>query len=995
MPFALKKKTHKSAVTKKCAVPRAGQSILAFFDKRPPAQALVPADIAALPSAYAHVLQGAQADEGEAPVVPTAGESALDATQPLCTAPAQDSSAGPQAPQPEVSSAAKAGSTRKCVVARKRHALLALLDQVELVVEAAGGDKHAVCDCSTGALVLLPDVLLSGTRVSSSFKCVRQAVLEERYGGDSSAKAVQGTLLHELFQAALLDEHSTADSLEAHARSIALRHTDKLLDVGLDEQQALAVMQNGMAGLLAWLHTFRRATPAEDASVRVDGACLSRGLAPLEFKTGKAHQSHRAQVTLYLLLLEERYGAPMSRGLLWYLSQPRPEVVRRVPEEVSALLMQRNQLASALAHGTRLPPLLRDPRACGGCFQLSTCTLAHKALEAGTAGTAGMGAAFEEHTGHMAPSHVAFLRHWLQLIDMEEGGLIARRAEIWALSGAEREALGRCIAGLALQSSPDAAICEPGCHLYTFARALEGSASQAVSLEDMGFAEGDMVVLSVEGCHAALARGHMHSIFADAVTVALGKALRPNLLSDVPPGTGPCWRIDRDEVSSISVRLRRSLMGLFARGDAQARKLRRLVVDLQAPATVGAQQHGVDAPELNPEQLRAVDRVLAMNDYTLILGMPGAGKTSTLVAAIRALVAARRSVLLSAYTNSAVDNVLLKLVEAGVAFVRLGRPGAVHPALQGYLPGGVHNPGASVAACRQLALTARVVACTCLGAEHAMLRGRTFDVCLVDEAGQLTLPAVLGPLLRARSFCLVGDHYQLPPLVQSDAAARQGLACPLFRRLGEAHPQAITTLRTQYRMAGSIMNLANHLVYNGQLRCASADVARAVLPLQLSGTQLAAMAPWLQRVLSPEHGVFFLDTCGPGAHERLAGETLCNPAEADLVIQVMDALQLGGVPMSTIGIMSPYRSQITLLQRLAKQRGWSNLEILTVDRFQGRDKAAILLTLVRSNKSGSAGRLLVDWRRINVAMTRAKHKLVFVGSSDTLAEIPLFGELDL
>lgn len=102
-------------------------------------------------------------------------------------------------------------------------------------------------------------------------------------------------------------------------------------------------------------------------------------------------------------------------------------------------------------------------------------------------------------------------------------------------------------------------------------------------------------------------------------------------------------------------------------------------------------------------------RVLAMSDYTLILGMPGAGKTSTLVAAIKALVAAGRSVLLSAYTNSAVDNVLLKLVDAGVAFVRLGRPGAVHAALQGYLPGGTHNPGASVAARRRLMAGASVV----------------------------------------------------------------------------------------------------------------------------------------------------------------------------------------------------------------------------------------------------------------------------------------------
>ena len=267
------------------------------------------------------------------------------------------------------------------------------------------------------------------------------------------------------------------------------------------------------------------------------------------------------------------------------------------------------------------------------------------------------------------------------------------------LAGAEREALGRCIAGLVLRPAPDAATCKPGCHLYTFAKALGSGTSQSASLEDLGFAEGDMVVLSVEGAlpcsapmhrlsscaarsrchsthscpfqccstrvflhagrHAALARGHMHSVAADAVTVALGKPLRPSLLADVRRGPCACWRIDRDEVASISVRLRRSVMGaldpaacallcagacctllhslhsprccipctlhhphrvcgcagLFVRGDPQARKLRRLVVDLQPPAVVCTGRPGMDAPELNPEQLLAVNRCAALRSH--------------------------------------------------------------------------------------------------------------------------------------------------------------------------------------------------------------------------------------------------------------------------------------------------------------------------------------------------------------------------------------------
>ncbi|CAL8464813.1 g4348 [Coccomyxa elongata] len=1085
-------------------------------------------------------------------------------------------------------------------------------------VDVTEGQAHAVCDHAAGLLVVQPDVLLSGTRVAGSFKCARQAVLEERFGGNSGAKAVEGTLLHELFQIALVEEAACWEGLAAAAAAIVQRNGEKLLEVGLDEakrfrrpapdgnaaverfrrpapdgnaaveamallhdavpamlgwlqrfwrpapdgnaavevprahkfcaqsrsqtavcakqvmallhdavpamiswlqrfrrptpdgntalevphahdfcahsrsqtavcaKQATALLHDAVPAMLGWLQRFRRPTPDGNAALEVPGnargcapgraAVAVAGVAdieesvwapryglkgmidasvhllmqpvpegawqaqqavqactaPLEFKTGKPHQSHRAQVTLYQLLMEERYGEAIEAGLLWYLNQASPEIVTRSPYEVAGLMMQRNALAARLGREHSLPPMLREERSCSNCFQRSNCALLHKALDGGCAESAGMGPTFAELTGHLSAAHAQFLAQWLRLVDLEEGDTSAKRSEIWAMAGEEREALGRCVAGLQLtaeRAKPPGGPRERGTWLLDFRRSAATSASMtAPRLEDSCLNEGDMVIISVEGQHVAVARGVVVQLSGDSVTLSTDKPLPPQFAWHLrgagggggAPGSGDLiggshelegtraqhsWRLDKDEVASVFVRLRRNLMGLFSGKSTRARRLRQLIVDLEPPLTGGdapeaagpaarpAAAAGADPSDgLNAEQRRAVDRVLVARDYTLILGMPGTGKTSTIVAAVKRLVAQGSSVLIMAYTNSAVDNVLGKLVEGGVDLLRLGRPATIHPALRAYIPGGARFPDTSVAGLSAAAQDTHVVGCTCLSVGHPLLVGRSFDVCILDEAGQVTLPAVLGALGLARSFCLVGDHYQLPPLVQCKAAAAGGLDRSLFRRLCEAHPQALITLRSQYRMSADIMAVANALVYNGELRCGSAAVAEASLqlPRALPPTQLPQ---WLQQVLTPERRVLWLDTDGVPGPEARAAEATTNATEAVLAERIVAALADSGVPLNSVGIISPYRSQVALVQRLAIARGWDALEVLTVDKCQGRDKDAIIVSLVRSNEERSAGKLLADWRRINVALTRPKRKLVIIASPATLAGVPVLASL--
>lgn len=263
-------------------------------------------------------------------------------------------------------------------------------------------------------------------------------------------------------------------------------------------------------------------------------------------------------------------------------------------------------------------------------------------------------------------------------------------------------------------------------------------------------------------------------------------------------------------------------------------------------------------------------------------------------------------------------------------------------------------------------------------------------MCILDEASQVSLPACLGPLSLAESFVLVGDHYQLPPLVTSPLAAAQGFGQSLFLRLCEAHPQAVVTLRRQYRMAAPIMALSNTLVYNGALMCGSEAVAQRTMQLPLAAWDGARPA-WMISVLDPAKQAVFVDTDGaPGCSDVVQNDAVSNPGEAQLVLQIVREFVRGGASAGDIGVISPYRAQVQLLEQTLRGVG---VEVLTIDKSQGRDKECVVISFVRSNAQQEAGRLLANWQRINVALTRAKSKLVMVGSASTLARVPMLAAM--
>jgi DNA replication ATP-dependent helicase Dna2 len=429
-----------------------------------------------------------------------------------------------------------------------------------------------------------------------------------------------------------------------------------------------------------------------------------------------------------------------------------------------------------------------------------------------------------------------------------------------------------------------------------------------------------------------------------------------------------------------------------------AAKHRRFIVDLEAPA-FDAGEGGAGKDEgregeahskescgedcagsacrqghvqevVNEEQRVALRRVLAAKDYVLLLGMPGTGKTTSIAAIVAALVARGSKVLLTSYTNTAVDNMLIKLNAGGKiteqACVRLHSRGhRTPPEIAHY----VLRPEtfASTTELRERMQGVKVVATTCHNVHHALLRRLCFDVCIVDEASQVMQPLCLAPLSKAQTFVLVGDHNQLPPLVVSREAQEMGMAESLFKRLSEAHPEATVTLRKQYRMNEAIMSLSNDLFdpefasqpVRARLECANTSVSSRALHLSapLRITAGVATVPWILDVMRGDgaRGVVFVDTFDLA---QCSGEThgSSNPHEALAVAALIDFLLHHGVPAADIAAVSPFKAQARMIAATLQRAvgagaaaGCLTVEVDTVDRFQGRDKECVVLSLVSHN----------------------------------------------
>ena len=435
-------------------------------------------------------------------------------------------------------------------------------------------------------------------------------------------------------------------------------------------------------------------------------------------------------------------------------------------------------------------------------------------------------------------------------------------------------------------------------------------------------------------------------------------------------------------------------------------------------------------PYLNRTQEEAVNKVLRAKDVAIVHGPPGTGKTTTLVEAIYDTLRRENQVLVCAQSNMAVDWISEKLVDRGINVLRIGNPTRVNDKMLSFtyerrfeahpdytLLWSIRKAIRDLRSHRkrgdekfhqklerlkeratelevrinaQLFGEARVIACTLVGSANRLLEGQKFGTLFIDEAAQALEAACWIPIRRVSRVVLAGDHCQLPPTIKSFAALKAGLGKTLMERIVENHPETVTLLKIQYRMNEEIMRFSSDWFYGNQVESAPEVKYRSILDLDIPMT-------WVDTSEFTVDGLQFT--------EEFVGESFgrINKAEAELTLLALEQYfkKIGKERILEerldVGVISPYRAQVQYLRRLFKKREFFKpyrhlISVNTVDGFQGQERDIILISLVRANDEGQIG-FLRDLRRMNVAITRARMKLIILGDASTMTRHPFYKKL--
>ncbi|XP_047538035.1 DNA replication ATP-dependent helicase/nuclease DNA2 [Vanessa atalanta] len=903
---------------------------------------------------------------------------------------------------------------------------------------------------ASGLLVLRPDHLVSSTSVVAGVFCKRKAILQERWRGIDSANTAMtiGILIHELVQKALTQNIKTTAALGIETDNIIKESVQLLYEAGITETEARTNMQVYIGPLADFMTMYMPGKSSNKTNekgkwngkidkvldIEENLCCPKLGLkgkidatlqvtihergnisaiVPLELKSGRASMSaeHRGQLFLYGMMLslqrQEDPTTAVQKGLLLYLKERTDlkEVSCGYPERRD-LIMLRNELVQHLAVRPRdvdteklvdiedasrllqqsLPEPVHHHAACAKCPYLTLCSLHLWHTENGpqVSESHPLTKLKEDALGHLSPAHIKYFLHWTSLLRLEERGQMSASPlhALWTDSVDKRTKRGVCAANLKLKDVSNSS--DKFLHVFTRESANKVNNDKTAK----GPQEGEFSIVSIE---------NRPWIAAGVVTVSNNTELHILLERDLSQRLNKhtLFHVDTYESYATTVQNLTNLGVLMEDGE-RALRLRRLIIDKEIPEFAPKLPREVGRlgsklmRSLNIEQQRAVLRALAADHYALLRGLPGTGKTQTISVLIQMLVALKQRVLVTAHTHSAVDTVLNRLPES-LRVMRLGAARRVSGGVRARCEHALLRAAGSTQLRAQLYDSMDVVGVTCLGAAHPMLAKTTFDVCIVDEATQVLQCTVLRPLFAAKRFVLVGDPEQLPPVVKSRTARRLGMEESLFHRLMQE--KATSTLRLQYRMNQPLADVANKVAYNDSLKCANQNVAQAKLKIDLQKimSRCSIESPWLVKTCSAEFEdvAIFLNLELGAADKSNNDKTLTNVEEACVVMTLIETLKEGNVSTADIGIIAPFRDQVALLRRCLKSQ---DVEVSTVDQFQGKDKDVIIYSCTKRNiqdgKAVKEGEVLNDQRRLAVSVTRAKHKLIVIGDLRALRRYP-------
>ena len=828
--------------------------------------------------------------------------------------------------------------------------------------EYRGETGYATTDESW--VVLEPDFLVDVTGIRSWVQCPRMYYLNKLSGIPLNYPVVKGTIVHEVF-GDLLRGMELEDSVEDRVAEAGLELGLLGYETGEVEDEVrrnAAAVEGWLAqGTLGdedtWRSEFTLISPTFGLKGRADA--LRRGT-PVELKTGKNTKREprfhdKVQAACYALMLDER-GVDPDIGTLLYtkntaldrneesgdLAPAKEFTVGRgflefVVRERNALAAMEWRALNDPGERPTVPTGYEADATCSYCFEQDACMVVSGRLDQESkAGQIGEPVPDAERD---------YFDRFYVALEEERRETHAEYRKLWEQTPEERAADDRAL--IDLEPTGRTEIDDARWELRA------RNPGDAVSK----LREGDVALASdgdpVSG-HAEL--GRITELGKDEVVVETDEPVELRRL-DVYP-------------SEISVdRSLTALHDAVLKGDPDRKDVifGRREPEFRDPAERPPGSPGTDDPDApdayidnNDAQNEAVELAVDAEDLALIHGPPGTGKTYTIARTIRALVAEGNRVLLSAFTNRAVDNALEALRDQGFDDVlRVGTETGVRDDMRDVRLVQRGEPNAKAAELRE----APVVAATTAACGSRVMRECGFDVALVDEASQLTEPGTHAAINLADRFVLVGDHEQLPPVVR----AENDLRTSLFERLIEEYPDASVMLDRQYRMSQRIQAFASAEFYDGALRPATPEVAGQTLA-EL-GADPDALAPELTG------GVGFVDPDGERDGNR-------NVREAERVAAVVDAYVAAGVDPDDVGVIAPFRAQVAEIGRR------TDVTVDTVDRFQGSSKEVIIVSFVATGELD--GPIFEDHRRINVALTRAKKQLTLVGDADALASDPFY-----
>ncbi|WP_247729119.1 AAA domain-containing protein [Halovivax limisalsi] len=860
-------------------------------------------------------------------------------------------------------------------------------------------------------VVVEPDYLVDVTDVRSWVECPRLYYLNKLSGVPLNYPVLKGTLVHEVF-GDLLRGRDLEESIDARIEERAL----ELGLLGEDAESVAEDVRENAAAIEGWLAQGRLSDDdewrseqlliSETFGLKGRADAIRRG-APVELKTGKNLKKEprfkdKVQAALYALVLEEHGGSVDTATLLYTKNSAldrNEETGDLTPAKdfsvgrglLAYVLRLRNELAAMAVAGTTPTGYEADAK-CEYCFERDTCMVVSGRLDqeskAGQIGEA------------LPPEERAFFERFYRGIEAERREVHREYVKLFEQSADERADDDRAIIDLTFAGATE----------------LEGGRwelrAERGAVDSTKIREGDLVLASdgdPVGGSAELAR--IERLDADELVLTADERV-------------PVERVDVYPSELTTDRLLTALHDVLLTSDERRKDV---LFGRADPEFDDPDETFVDN---NAAQDEAVGLAVGARDYALIHGPPGTGKTYTIAKTVEALLDRGERVLLSAFTNRAVDNALEALLDAGIdpdRIARMGTERGVREDMRDLRFEREGSPAERVAALND----SDVVAVTTATCGSRVMKEQSFDVALVDEAAQLTEPGTYAAIHLASRFVLVGDHQQLPPVVQAEtlpaplsqdesgeagssagdpvasggdqvvsdgagesiegtpsgdsveAAPSAGtvdaddganpLTVSLFERLADATPEAGVLLDRQYRMNQRIQAFSSTEFYDGALRPATPAVAGRTVD-DLDGVSRERLPADL---VDP---VTFLHVDGDAA-------TYTDAIEADRIASVVDAYASAGLDPADIGVIAPYRAQVGEIERAVP----SAVAVDTVDRFQGSSQEVIVVSFVASDDL--SGPIFEDYRRLNVAITRPKRALVLVGDEAALETDPVYRRL--